>query len=87
MQYGDDIAGEFVSGEGVTITAGRPMLFSGVVIAANERCCGNTWPMNSTSICCLKSGPVRATGDATHCCEDRRGRSRVLYNDSYQVGL
>jgi len=59
---------------------------SGEVIAANARCCGNRWPMNSTSVCCVKSGPIAATGDETLCCEDRFGRNRMPYN-SQQVGL
>jgi len=61
---------------------------AGEVIAASERCCGNRWPMNgNTSVCCARSGPVRPTGNATRCCEDRRGRYRALYDHTKQVSF
>jgi len=61
-------------------------LRSGVVIAADDSCCGNRWPMNSTSVCCELSGPIRAPGNSTHCCEDRRGRRREAYDNRTHVG-
>jgi len=61
---------------------------AGEVMAASERCCGNKWPMNgNTSVCCARSGPVRPTGNATRCCEDRRGRYRALYDHTKQVSF